>query len=649
MSGKRGGKAAVRAAIEQAEPAQPKADAAAASAPVTAPEWMARAFDMRADGLWRKSKDQTGKDIETWLCGPFKVEAETRNSDGRAWGLLLSWHDRAGIRREGVFPRSLFTGECAELRARLADDGLTMSGAQRARQHLAEFLNLCGSSCMARSVARVGWHTLDGRRVFVLPERVFGETGERVVLQVPEGEPSLFNTAGTLEQWRSEVSRLCLGNSRLLFSASCAFGAPLLRLLGEDGGGFSLRGKSRIGKTTALRVAASVCGGLPADGAYGFIRQWRATGNGIEGVAAAHSDCLLLLDEMGQVDGKEVGETIYMLANGSGKIRGGRLGGSRPTLRFRVLFLSTGEVSLSDKMAEAGRVTKAGQEIRLVDVPADAGVGFGIFEDLHGEAGAGEFLAEVWQATTRSYGTALPAFLTWLMAEVERDDPAFVQSVRDRVATLLRGWLQAVPEAGGQVRSVGFRFALVGVAGELASFGPGLAGVTEWPPGAAAGAAETCFRAWLAERGTVGAAEDAQAVQQLRAFIAKHGAARFDTWEDASLAEAQQAEAADPNRPPPERFRTQQRAGWRRWQAGEGGRMAWRYYLTAGAMQEALTGLGPREATRTLARLGLIVPPASGADARKGVLAGLHRVPGQGAVRLYELAANILGSDDGTD
>ncbi len=36
--------------------------------------------------------------------------------------------------------------------------------------------------------------------------------------------------------------------------------------------------------------------------------------------------------------------------------------------------------------------------------------------------------------------------------------------------------------------------------------------VTGWPAGTASAGVERCFRAWLAERGTMGAREDEQAV-----------------------------------------------------------------------------------------------------------------------------------------
>ncbi|GHL48389.1 hypothetical protein ECZU29_32390 [Escherichia coli] len=52
------------------------------------------------------------------------------------------------------------------------------------------------------------------------------------------------------------MQAITAGLCRLL----CA-GRPLLRLTGTGGGGFHLRGESTDGKTTVMKVAASVCGG----------------------------------------------------------------------------------------------------------------------------------------------------------------------------------------------------------------------------------------------------------------------------------------------------------------------------------------------------------------------------------------------------
>jgi putative DNA primase/helicase len=78
------------------------------------------------------------------------------------------------------------------------------------------------------------------------------------------------------------VWALCVGNSRLAFAVACAFAGPLLRPAGMESGGFHYRGDSSSGKTTALKVAASVYGGA------GYLQRWRTTDNALEAIAAQH-------------------------------------------------------------------------------------------------------------------------------------------------------------------------------------------------------------------------------------------------------------------------------------------------------------------------------------------------------------------------
>ena len=85
---------------------------------------------------------------------------------------------------------------------------------------------------------------------------------------------------------------------------------PLLEPLGEENFGFHVEGGSSIGKTTLLRVAASVWGAP--------IQSWRTTDNAAEGLARAANDGLLILDELSQVDGTAADAMAYMLGNGVG-------------------------------------------------------------------------------------------------------------------------------------------------------------------------------------------------------------------------------------------------------------------------------------------------------------------------------------------
>ena len=150
-----------------------------------------------------------------------------------------------------------------------------------------------------RCVEKTGWYGY----VYVLPDEAIGQKHdiEQVVLQGLEHTVEGYRHAGTLDQWREKVATLCVGNSRLLLACSMGFAAVLLMPLGAEGGGIHLRGPSSEGKTTAALVGASVWG------EPGRMERWRATANGLEGVAAAHNDNLLLLDELKEMDPKEAG------------------------------------------------------------------------------------------------------------------------------------------------------------------------------------------------------------------------------------------------------------------------------------------------------------------------------------------------------
>ncbi len=204
-----------------------------------------------------------------------------------------------------------------------------------------------------------------------------------------------------------------------------------------------------------------------------------------------------------------------------------RSGRARRVVKFRSLFLSTGEPSFADKLAEIAKQPRAGQEVRMIDLASDAGAGLGLFDHLHGEASAEAFATALRVATTTCYGVAGPAFLRRLIERLATEAD-FVPKLQDWSASLIRDWLAPFGDADGQVRNVARRFALLAIAGELATE----AAITSWTPADPTEAIAACFRAWLAERGTVGAREDVQAVAQLRDFLARHGASRFEEWRE---------------------------------------------------------------------------------------------------------------------
>ena len=536
----------------------------------------------------------------------YEVAADTRDAGSENWGRLLVFEDRDGVRHEwAAATADLTRSQSGEVIAHLARLGFIPPVSQRDKTRLLEYITTAQPKARLKAVGQVGWEG----SVFVLLDTSFGgDTGERIWFQVEGAQiEHSYRTAGDLPEWQRCIAKPSAGNTRLVFAICCALTGPLLKLLNGEGGGFHFRGGSSIGKSTALNVASSVWGG---GGISGFSRTWRATDNGLEGVAVQHCDTFLALDELGQVDGKAAAASAYMLANGQGKSRAGKTGAARRAATWRVLFLSTGEISLADKISEDGRgpKTKARQEVRVLDIPADPGAGFGLFNRIPNGMDGAAFSSALNRAASEVYGTPSRAFIDWLCADTERGTVA-ARRIQERMLAEL------VPaDADGQVKRAAGRFALVAAAGELAIH----AGVMPWEPCEACRAATACFNAWLEARGGSGPGEIRDGIEQVRLFLEKHGASRFQAWDSVST--------IVPNR-----------AGFVR--ADSRGETVF-YILPAVWKSEVCQGRDAKALAAALIELGLLEPGPGGKASRSLTVPALGQ-----SKRLYCINSRIFEGD----
>jgi uncharacterized protein (DUF927 family) len=447
------------------------------------------------------------------ICGRLEVIAHTRSENGEEWGRLLRWRDPEDRPHEWAMPMNLLAGDGTEYRARLLEGGLFIAPGRKARDLLTMYLQNAQPEASVLCVGRVGWH----RDAFVLPgETVAPDGAEPVLLQTQHDAEHLLKVSGTLEEWRANVGAFCAGNSRLIVAASCAFAGPLLHLAGgSESGGIHFFGASSTGKSTALLVGGSVLGG---GGGNGFVQSWRITANGLEAVAELHNDLCLYLDELAQMDPREAAETAYLLGNGSGKQRMTRNIGARRKLAWRLLFVSAGEATLADYAQAAGVRTKAGAEVRLINIQADAGARMGIFENIHEAGSPDAFARRMKDAALHFYGAPLWPYLTFIV----QNRAATEKAIKDLHAGFLR---RVLAGASGEVHRAAHRFALIAAAGELATD----AGITGWTKGESISAAARCFESWLAARGTAGAGDVEAGIKQVKAFLEENGASRFQS------------------------------------------------------------------------------------------------------------------------
>jgi uncharacterized protein (DUF927 family) len=411
-----------------------------------------------------------------WVCAPLHVIAKMRDEKSGEWGRLLEWLDDDGNTHQWAMPLKLLESDGSDVRRELARLGLHISPNQSARGLLAAYIKVWPIEARARCVDRLGWHG----NTFVTPTGSIGEAEELIVFQNSHSIEPAYCESGTADEWRGSVATLAQGNTRLVFALYVAFAGALTEIAGEDSGGFHLRGASSFGKSTALRLAASVWGNPST-----YVRLWRGTVNGLEGLAILHNDSLLILDEIGQIDPDDAGEAAYLLANGQGKVRVSRNGFARSAQRWRLLFLSAGEASLSAVMAQAGKQSTAGQEIRLADIEADAGAGMGIFETLHELPNVAALALAIKEASAKYHGATGKEWLRYLVANRTTLKNLIPEQIKRFVTEIVPA------HAAGQVERVARRFALVAMAGELAT----RCKLTGWPEGEAAHAARKCFAA----------------------------------------------------------------------------------------------------------------------------------------------------------
>lgn len=531
-------------------------------------------------GMTAPKKNEPSMPFDRYVCSPLTVAAVTQTDDAhRTFGLLLEFRDLNGSTRKWAMPRNMLRGSGEELRGELLDQGVQIED----RGRLSNWLQRPPPRRRVIAATRTGW-AAEGK-AFVLPGRVIG-AADKVIFQsesaVTEGAAA---ARGSYDRWRDEVAAPCVGNTVPTLSICIALSGPLLALLHHPSCGVHWVGDSSIGKTTSLLVGGSVWGGER------FIRSWRGTANGLEGAAATLNDCVLCLDEIGQADARVIGDVVYSIINGIGKARATRIGAARKVDRWRLALLSTGEKTLKAQMAEGGKQIKAGQEIRLLNVPTARR--HGVFEELHGHADGRSLADRLKETTGQHYGHAGPRFVEQIMA-TNRDLGAELQQV------------MALPqfEAGdSQSGRAAKAFAIFGMAGELATEWD----ILPWEPTAALAAAATCYRSWLDARGQ-GVTEHRQILEAVSDFIDRHGDSRFSE-------KGRETERAVINR-----------AGW--WMnTPDGDRI---YLFNSSALREAGSGYDQRRIIAALDQAGWIVERGSDKVAKR-----THVGPGQKPALYY--------------
>lgn len=506
-------------------------------------------------GVWHFGIAKNGDLTQIWVCSPLHVEAVTSDAQSNNFGRLLRFRNTNGNWREFAMPMEMLRGSCEELRGELLAMGVEIDPTSSARNLLATFLQEKPPERRVHCALQVGWCGDS----FVLPDMVIGPEASKVIFQSGERSHDEYTQTGTLKGWQREIAARAIGNPMLVLALSAGFAGPLLARCNAEGGGIHLVGDSSTGKSTVLKAACSVWGGPK------YCRSWRATANGMEGAAAMFNDSLLALDEISECDPREAGTIVYALANGVGKQRAGRSGSARSVTRWRCFVISSGERTIETAMQEGGHRAKAGQGVRLLDIPAART--HGAWDTLHGFPSGQAFSDTVARAAAQQCGHAGRAFLEKLTRD-SRDFCVRLEEIKAEFSS---------EDSEGQEKRAAAKFAMMALAGEVATE----YGLTGWPEGEAVKAAVVGFKAWRSQRGR-GNDERRQILEQLGQFIERHRDGRFS---DVNV-------TSDLVR---------ERAGW--WELQDGVRI---YLFTSNGMREALKGFDFSRALNHLAQAGVL-------------------------------------------
>lgn len=510
-------------------------------------------------GVWlfvtEKDNDEGIKG--TLICSPIHIESVTCDTSENNFGRLLRFINTLNNWRTWSMPMSLLSGTGESVRENLLSMGVSIRNPKLLTQYLNDILPIKKTRC----TLQLGWCD----NVFVLPDCTYGKHKQHEIIFQSEQKPiEEYTPKGSLDGWRDNISTLAINNPLLIIAICCALSGPLIELCHAESGGLHFYGDSSTGKTTLVQVACSVWGGEK------YMRSWRATSNGIEGAATMFNGTLLALDEISECNPAEVGKIIYALGNGYGKQRATKAGTAKAITRWRTSVISSGELTVSAIIGDSGERPKAGQTVRLIDLSAQRT--YGAWDDLHNFTTGSSLSEHLKNQSVTNYGHTGREFLKNLTLDEK--------SFSDRLHNIMGLPEFNIETMTGQAKRVAKRFALLALAGELATD----YGITGWSKGTAINALANEFQSWLALQGNE-PLEKQQVIEQLRSFIERYSDSCFSDKEN--------------NIPHPI---IRDRAGW--WQDSLSGERT--YLFTSPGLQGALRGHDFRHSLDVLRSAGIL-------------------------------------------
>jgi len=289
---------------------------------------------------------------------------------------------------------------------------------------------------------------------------------------------------GTHQQWMSLIRENVHGRPQV-FALCASLASMLLKPAEMDVSMFHFYGGSTTGKTILLQLAMSVHGSGSEPGQRSsHILRWNTTANALERSLADYSGLVACIDELGAHSNRGFSSTLYNITSGESKIRMGKTLEVRDNFTWNTIILSSGEMSLSEKLASEKEILTGGLEHRTISIKV-------MPEDSHSLLPKDETISMEtlinWADTLKSglsecHGTTGKLFISHFLAQEDNNNvllPAdeIHQQLHQMIADETDSFISQLEESDDDNKSINLssiqkramkRFALVSVAGKLA-------------------------------------------------------------------------------------------------------------------------------------------------------------------------------------
>jgi putative DNA primase/helicase len=402
------------------------------------------------NGYRLSEKGITNDDEELVSHAPVLITRRLHDIDEHTESLCLTWKRSNGWQHL-IVTRSVALN--SQQIVSLADLGFPVSSdnARALVGWLHDFEAINFPLLPVQDVAsHLGWQGAKNEQGFLWGREYITPEGERLDTNQAEHAPlkfhvsdpgteqmaEAFHARGTFERWQSAVSGLDQ-YPVVQLALYAAFIPPLLPILDAANVIVDWTNRTSTGKTTALRVAASVWGCSDDRMPDSLINSWDATRVWIERASCMLNGLPLLLDDTKRAKRPEqVAQTLYDVANGRGKGRGSLKGTQRIT-RWRTVLLSTGEAPATSFTEDGGTRTRC---IECVGAP------FGKDDGCTAQT-----VRALNRALIDNYGHAGPMFVQWLLQH-RADWPSY--------AAAYRGYIQEFDSQSGATSRMAEHLAL---------------------------------------------------------------------------------------------------------------------------------------------------------------------------------------------